>query len=137
MPSRGGIALGSARPVAPSPAPTQQAAAAAPAPTPAQAAATPAPTAQKAVPPISTTPSSGGSHVQLAAPNTPQGAEQTAQAMAKKHVDLLGGVGHEIQRFEDNRGVFYRVLFGPLANKAEAAKLCESFKGRNQGCIVR
>jgi hypothetical protein len=111
-----------------------------------QAAATPALPAAPQAAPRSAPPvapqaapaaASGGSRVQLAAPNSQEGAEKLAKDSQAKFGDLLGGLSPQIETFTDNRGTFYRVQFGPLASKADAEKLCDALKARKQACIPK
>lgn len=117
-------------------APQQQAAAQPPAQASSQS--TPQPAAQRQA--AATGGAAGGAaRVQLSAADSNDGASKAAKGYTAKFGDLLGGLGNEIEKFDNPKDgkTYYRVLFGPLGSKADAAKLCEGLKARGQGCIVR
>jgi hypothetical protein len=100
----------------------------------AQAPSRPGPTQQAAA-----ALSAGGARVQLGAPNSPEGADKLAKEAAAKFGDLLGGLSSAVERFDNPKDskTYYRVLFGPLASRADAVKLCETLAARKQGCLPR
>ncbi len=106
---------------------------------PAQAAPAPAPSRPATPQQQAATPVSGSSRVQLVATPSPESAEQEAKKLAAKFPDLLGGLRSEVERFDNtNDGkTHYRVLFGPLASRADAVKLCEALAARKQGCLPK
>ncbi|MGQ0674858.1 MAG: SPOR domain-containing protein [Rhodospirillales bacterium] len=79
----------------------------------------------------------GGARVPLMAAPSPEGAEQEAKKLAAKFPDLLGGLSYEIETHTDSRGTFYRVLFGLLATRGDATRLCETLRAKNQGCLPK
>lgn len=109
------------------------------APQPTQATAAPAPSRPAAPQQQAAAPASGNARVQIAAPNSPEGADKLAKDAAAKFGDLLGGLRSEVERFDNTKDgkTYYRVLFGPLASRADAVKLCEALAARKQGCLPR
>ncbi len=57
--------------------------------------------------------------------------------LSTEEKDLLGSLTHRVVKAEvPNRGVFYRLRVGPLADKAAARRLCGLLKGRGRDCFV-
>ena len=56
--------------------------------------------------------------------------------MKKTNADLLGSLGLNVQAVKLDRGTFYRIQAGPLADRAAASSLCGKLKGRNQDCLI-
>lgn len=54
------------------------------------------------------------------------------------HPDLLGNLTLEVQRADlgSEKGIYYRLRVGPLADKTAAASLCVQLKVRGLGCLV-
>jgi hypothetical protein len=81
--------------------------------------------------------SSGSYRAQLAAFKSQHEAEQSWQNLASKHRDVLGGVGHNIEKADlGDKGIFYRLRVGPFTNKEDAGSFCRSMSSRSQGCFV-
>jgi len=75
--------------------------------------------------------------VQLAAARSNDGAEGEWKRLSDKHADLLGGLRHVVLEADlGDRGVFYRLRAGPLADRAAAEDLCSALGAENVGCIV-
>jgi cell division septation protein DedD len=135
--------------VPPEPAPV---AAAAPAPAapvappvPAATAPTPAPArpvaatppAVSPVPPPAAPAAAGGWRVQIAATKDEASAHSEWARLQKAHPELLGALGLNVIRADlGERGVFYRIQAGPVADAAQAQKLCGDLKAVSVGCIV-
>jgi len=101
-------------------------AAAAPAP---PAAAAPAETQVAAVP--------GSFQIQLASVLSEQAAMAEWGRISGKNKDLLGALKPAVTKADlGERGVFYRLRAGPLADKAAADALCASLASANVGCMV-
>ena len=75
--------------------------------------------------------------VQLAAARSNDGAEAEWKRLSDQHEDLLGGLNYMVLQAElGERGVFFRLRVGPLADRAAATNLCEALTEKNVGCIV-
>ena len=54
-----------------------------------------------------------------------------------KNKEILGSYAPAVTKADlGERGVFYRLRAGPLADKAAADALCASLAAQNVGCIV-
>jgi cell division septation protein DedD len=129
---------------APEPAP---AAAPAPQPVPAPAPAPvvpPAPAAVVPVPPQTAavpTPSAGtdirGYRLQVGAVKAPEMAKQQWDRIKRQNGDLVGALSVSVDRVDlGTRGVFYRIHAGPIADAAQAERLCAQLRQRGVGCIL-
>jgi cell division septation protein DedD len=128
-----GAAANAPATAAPSPPPPAAPSAAAPAPAPepkpAPAAAAPPPPAAKA--------EAKGYRLQLGAVRTPEGAKQEWERLKREHRDLLGALGFSAPRVDlGERGVFYRIQAGPVADAAAAERDCRELKRRGVRCIL-
>ncbi|GGF13671.1 hypothetical protein GCM10011611_19250 [Aliidongia dinghuensis] len=115
------------------PAPPPQAVPAAPAKpvplAPQTAAARPAPPAAAA--------SGGPLRVQIAATKDEASARTEFARLQKAHPDLLGNLSATVVKADlGDKGTFYRIQAGPLADRAQADKLCGQLKPLGIGCIV-
>ncbi len=113
------------------PAPTQAAPlAAAPAPAvtappKSQVAATPAPAGV------------AGYRLQLGAVKTPEIAKSDWERIKRQYGDLVGSLPVSVERADlGERGVFYRIHVGPIADAAQAERICAQLRQRGQGCIL-
>jgi cell division protein FtsN len=101
-----------------------QAPAAAPAPRAQIAAATPAPAA--------IAPAGGGESgmfVQIAARNDQAAAMAAFADLQQKYAAVLGNHSPSVRKVDlGEKGVWYRLMVGPMPNKADADKLCEDLK---------
>jgi cell division septation protein DedD len=125
------------------PAPQQSApASAAPAPaSPSDAHAAPAasPPQQSAALPQPAPASAGGKgfRLQVASVKTPEGAKQEFERIRRQNTDLLGALPYSAERVDlGERGVFYRVQIGPIADGSEAERICGALRQRSVGCIL-
>lgn len=130
---------------APPPPPTPQQSTVAPAvPTPASpsdahAAPTPSPPQQSAALPQPAPASAGGKgfRLQVASVKTPEGAKQEFERIRRQNTDLLGALSYAAERVDlGERGVFYRVQIGPIADGGEAERICGALRQRSVGCIL-
>ena len=113
------------RPVPP-PEPPAAATPDAPPPVAAQAAPAPAPAVAPAAP---------AAPVHGAAP--PQSAAQEWARIKRQNGDLVGSLGVATERVDlGDKGVFYRIQAGPLADGAEADRICSALRQRNVGCLL-
>lgn len=122
------VAAAPAAPAAPAP----QAPTAAPqlAPT---ASAPPKPQTAAAPPPAS----AGGYRLQLAAVKTPEIAKSEIDRIRRQDGDLVRSLTLSVERADlGERGVFYRIHAGPIADAAQAERVCAQLRQRGQGCIL-
>jgi outer membrane biosynthesis protein TonB len=106
----------------------QQSAAAAPgkAPQPAQPA-----------PPKTATAAAGGARLQLGSVRSEDDARQECERIKRKNADLLGTLSATPIRADlGEKGVYYRIQTGPVADQAAAERICSELKQRNVGCII-
>lgn len=129
----------------PQPAPVApRAAAPAPTPTPAKPAApTPAPQQQASAPraaPAAPPPAAAGAtryRIQLAALRTNEDATREWEKLRRAHMDLLGPLALNVVRADlGDRGTFYRIQAGPLADEQAAKDLCRRLAEKKVGCLV-
>jgi cell division septation protein DedD len=107
-------------PVAPAPAPVVAA--------PPQTAAAPAPSAGADV---------RGYRLQLGAVKVPEMAKQAWDRIKRQNGDLVGALSVSVDRVDlGDRGVFYRIHAGPIADAAQAERLCAQLRQRGVGCIL-
>lgn len=125
------------RPAAPPPAPpveAQGAAAPAPAPTAVQHQVA---TAPKAPPKPTPAPAAGGTRIQLASVRTPEAAREEWARLKHQNPELLGKLTANAVRADlGERGIYYRVEAGPLADRAAAGRLCKALRERGLGCSL-
>lgn len=100
----------------------------------------PAPAATIASPaPVQPAPAAAeakGYRLQLGAMRTPEGAQQEWNQLQHQHGDVLGKLAYAAPRVDlGNRGVFYRIQAGPLADAAAANRACGELKRRGVSCI--
>jgi len=83
-------------------------------------------------------PTPGGAYqVQLASVLSEQAALAEWGRISGKNKDILGAYAPTVTRADlGDRGVFFRLRTGPLADKAAADALCASLAAANVGCIV-
>jgi hypothetical protein len=142
-----------ARPVAPPPEPTTAAVAPAaeapPAPPvtapvvpPVVAAPTP-PVAIAPSPPVAAAPPApppqarGAYRLQIGALRSEEAARLEWDRLKRIHGDLLGGMGAVTARADlGERGIYFRIQAGPIADTTKAEKICAELKRRNVGCIL-
>jgi cell division septation protein DedD len=105
--------------------------------------ATSAPEAQppQAEAPVQTAtvaPTPGGAYqIQLASVLSEQAALAEWGRISGKNKDILGAYAPTVTRADlGEKGVFFRLRTGPLADKAAADALCASLAAANVGCIV-
>ena len=78
-----------------------------------------------------------GARVQLYSARSRARALAAWGRLSSEEKDLLGSLTHRVVRAEiPDRGVFYRLRVGPLADKAAARRLCGLLKGRGRDCFV-
>jgi cell division septation protein DedD len=124
-----------ATPSAPPPPPPQVAVVKPPAPPPAAPPAKHAAVKQK--PPSARAGKAGGYRLQIGAVRSEAAAQVEWDRLKKTQKDLLGGMGAGWSRADlGERGTFYRILAGPIADPATAERICGELKKRSVGCIL-
>lgn len=81
----------------------------------------------------------GGAYlVQIASFRSKAKADAAWARYGKTHGDLLRGLEPLVRRVDlgAEKGIYYRLRAGPLANLAEARALCAKLKARKLGCFV-
>jgi cell division septation protein DedD len=81
-------------------------------------------------------PAGGGWKIQLASVSSNAAAEREWKRMQSGNNDLLGKLSLTIQTIKLDRGTFYRIQAGPLADRAAASSLCGTLKTRKQDCLI-
>ena len=100
-------------------------------PVPATAAAAPKPVAGPPVAPAT------GFRIQLAALRSSDEATQTWDRLRRAHPDVLGGLKASVVRIDlGDKGTFYRLQAGPLADRAAAADACTKLASERSACLV-
>ena len=85
----------------------------------------------------SAVPARGGFQVQLFSGRSTEEVNGAWTKLKGKNSDLLASLAPTVARAElGDRGTFYRLRAGPLADKAKARALCDALAGRNVSCIV-
>jgi cell division septation protein DedD len=139
-PPPGPAAPMSAAPTLPPPAPTSPAPAVAATVPPVPAAAPPAatPPAKPAAAPATASSAIGkGYFLQLGAGRSAEGAKQEGERIRQRQADLLGTLSLITPRVDlGERGTFYRIQVGPIADAAQAERRCNELKRRGVGCLL-
>jgi cell division septation protein DedD len=80
---------------------------------------------------------SGTFQIQLASVPSEDAAQAEWKRVNGRHKDLLAALTPAITKADlGERGVYYRLRAGPLADKAAADELCASLAADKVGCIV-
>lgn len=78
-----------------------------------------------------------GFRLQIGAVKTPESARQDSDRIKRQNSDLLGALTFGAERVDlGDRGVFYRIQSGPIADGAEAERICTQLRRRNVGCLL-
>jgi cell division septation protein DedD len=99
----------------------------------------PAEPASKAAKPAVTRPqpAAGGFQVQLLAARSQDDAMAAWKKLQSKNSDVLAGMNGMVARADlGDRGVFYRLRVGPIANEQQAKSLCSTLSGRKVSCLI-
>ncbi len=127
----GPIATKPAAPAAAEP-PTEQQVAAAP-----PIAEPPPPALASVAPVVPPAAMAGAFQIQLASARSEQGAMGEWNRIIAKNKEALGGLTPNVARVDlGEKGVFFRLRAGPVADKAAADSLCATLGAQNVGCIV-
>lgn len=76
--------------------------------------------------------------LQLAALRSKAGVDKAWKRLRKRHGDLLSGLGLAVEKKDlgPPKGVYYRLLAGPVSDRKKARRLCADLEKRNVGCLV-
>jgi len=100
----------------------------------------PAMTAAKppAPPPAQALPPGKGYFLQLGALRSVEAAQASWTRLKTAQPDILGALPANAVRVDlgSGRGVFYRILAGPIADEPAAARSCNTLKERHVACIL-
>ena len=103
-----------------------------------QAAASPSKSAQ--APPRPSKPAAAqaaGTRLQLGSLRSEDAARQEWERIKRKNSDLLGSLSATPVRADlGDKGIYYRIQAGPIADPAAAERICGELKLRSIGCIL-
>jgi cell division septation protein DedD len=78
-----------------------------------------------------------GTRLQLGSLRSEDAARQEWERIKRKNSDLLGSLSATPVRADlGDKGVYYRIETGPLADPSAAARICGELKQRSIGCII-
>ena len=78
-----------------------------------------------------------GLQVQLFSSRSADEARSVWAHLKDKNGDLLGALSPTVARADlGDRGTFYRLRAGPIADEAKARAICDSLAGRSVSCII-
>ena len=78
-----------------------------------------------------------GYRVQLGAVKTSEMAKQAWERIKRQNADLVGALSLSVDRADlGERGIFYRIHVGPVADAAQAERLCAQLRQRGVECIL-
>ncbi len=82
---------------------------------------------------------SGAFFVQIAARNDQEAAVAAFATLQQKYAPVIGGHAPSVRKVDlGAKGVWYRLLVGPMASKEDADALCEQLKGAGmKSCFSR
>ncbi len=79
----------------------------------------------------------GGYRLQVAAVRSPDAAQQEWARLKRVNADVLGKLDMRTARADlGERGTYYRIEAGPIADAAAAQRACDALKQRKVGCIL-
>jgi hypothetical protein len=112
-----------------------------PAAQPQQQAAAPPGKAPQAAPgvskPAATKGAGAGTRLQLGSLRSEEAARQEWERIKHKNADLLGSLSASPIRADlGDKGIYYRIQAGPVADPASAERICGELKQRSIGCII-
>jgi cell division septation protein DedD len=110
-----------------------------PIPQPQQAAAAPPgkPPPPQAAPPKTAATGAAGTRLQLGSVRSEDAARQDWERIKRKNADLLGTLSATPIRTDlGDKGIYYRIQTGPVADQAAAERICSELKQRSVGCLI-
>jgi hypothetical protein len=79
----------------------------------------------------------GGTRLQLGSLRSEDAARQEWERIKRKNSDLLGSLSATPVRADlGDKGIYYRIQAGPIADPAAAERICGELKQRSIGCIL-
>jgi hypothetical protein len=80
-----------------------------------------------------------GYFVQVGARNDPDAANNAIGPMQQKYGSIIGSYNLEVRKADlGQKGVWYRMMFGPVPSKEEGDQLCQQLTGAGlKGCLTR
>ena len=79
----------------------------------------------------------GGTRLQLGSLRSEDAARQEWQRIKRRNSDLLGSLSATPIRADlGDKGIYYRIQTGPVADPAAAERICSALKQRSVGCII-
>ncbi len=76
-------------------------------------------------------------YVQLASLRSQEGAARFGHDLATRHADLLAGLEPSVRTVDlAGKGVWHRVLFGPISSRDGAMRICAGVRARAGDCLV-
>lgn len=83
-------------------------------------------------------PRTGSYKVQLVAVRSPEAANKEWERLRQRNSDLLAGMELSVTKADlgPDKGIYYRLRAGPLADEEAAKKLCAELTKRKIGCLV-
>lgn len=82
-------------------------------------------------------PDGTGYRLQLASVPTPDAVKREWDRIEHANADVLGSLGYTVAQADlGSRGIYYRIQAGPIADRAEAERICDLLKQRKAGCIL-
>jgi hypothetical protein len=76
--------------------------------------------------------------VQVSSQRSEADAESAYRGVQSKYSSVLGSQPHTVRRADlGDKGVYYRAMVGPFANREEAVQLCVSLKQAGGNCVVQ
>jgi cell division septation protein DedD len=78
-----------------------------------------------------------GTRLQLGSLRSEEAARQEWERIKHKNADLLGSLSASPIRADlGEKGIYYRIQAGPVADPASAERICGELKQRSIGCII-
>jgi len=78
-----------------------------------------------------------GTRLQLGSLRSEDAARQEWERIKRKNADLLGSLSATPTRADlGDKGIYYRIQTGPVADPAAAERICSELKQRSIGCII-
>jgi cell division septation protein DedD len=78
-----------------------------------------------------------GYRLQIGALRSAEAAKAEWTRLQHQNHDLLGGLGYSAVRADlGEKGVFYRIQAGPIADLAAAERTCKELRQRHLGCML-
>jgi cell division septation protein DedD len=91
----------------------------------------------QAAPPKTAATGAAGARLQLGSVRSEDAARQEWERIKRKNADLLGSLSATPIRADlGDKGIYYRILTGPVADQAAAERICGELKQRSVGCIL-